>query len=154
MGLSLGRGDAEFVAGIVVLPAAEVNTSFIFPPAREGSVGVSPTLPSTDVQDHLHLVPLGLLGQHVAFLGRGKAALRREAELVERDELRRLLDALLDVVLLLQRSGFRGHEAEHDLLVALRHEAQRLEAAGPLGVVFEEIAVVVHLPNSTSATGS
>ena len=46
---------------------------------------------------------------------------------------------------LFQRAGFRGDQAEHDLLLALGHEAQRLEAAGPLGVVFEEIAVVVGL---------
>ena len=37
----------------------------------------------------------------------------------------------------------RGDEAEHDDLLALGQEAQRLEAAGALGVVFEEIAVVV-----------
>ena len=39
-------------------------------------------------------------------------------------------------------AGLGGDEAEHDLL-ALRHQAQRLEAAGALGVVFHEIAVHV-----------
>ena len=62
---------------------------------------------------------------------------------VERGEFRRLVDAPLDVVLLLQRAALRGDEAEHDDLVALRQEPQRLEAAGALGIVFEEIAVVI-----------
>ena len=91
------------------------------------------------------LRPLLLLGKDVALLGRGKAALRREAELLQRSELGRLVDAALDVVLLLQRAALGGDEAEHHDLVALRQEAQRLEAAGAVGVVFEEIAVVVHL---------
>ena len=37
-------------------------------------------------------------------------------------------------------AGLGGDEAEHDDAV-LRHEPQRLEAAGALGVVFHEIAV-------------
>ena len=66
------------------------------------------------------------------------------AELLERRELRRLVDAALDVVLLLQRADLGGDEAEHHDLVALRQEPQRLEAAGAVGVVFQEIAVEVH----------
>ena len=41
-------------------------------------------------------------------------------------------------------AGLGGDQAEHDLL-ALGHEAQRLEAAGPLVVVLEEEAVDVEL---------
>jgi hypothetical protein len=37
-----------------------------------------------------------VLGQDIAFLGRGEAALRREAELIEVDEFRRLIDAALE----------------------------------------------------------
>ena len=44
----------------------------------------------------------------------------------------------------LQPAGFSGDEAEHDHL-ALRHEPQRLEAAGPLVVVLEEETVHVEL---------
>src|SRR5205807_2289116 len=73
---------------------------------------------------------------------RRKAALRAQAKLVERDVPGRLVDPPLDVVFFLKRTGLRGHEAEHHVLVALRDEAQRLEPAGALGVVFEEIAVI------------
>src|SRR5438309_1304227 len=49
------------------------------------------------------------------------------------------LDATLDVVLLLHDRTLRRDEAEHRHL-ALWQEAQGLEAAGPLAVVFEEVA--------------
>src|SRR5258705_2601484 len=42
------------------------------------------------------LGPLLLLGQDVAFLGRGEAALRRDRELVEWGEFGSLLEAALD----------------------------------------------------------
>src|SRR5215467_4801503 len=57
----------------------------------------------------------------------------------------RFLDAALDIVLLLECAALGGDEAEHDDLVALGQEAQRLEAAGALGIVFEKITVVVDL---------
>ncbi len=79
--------------------------------------------------------------KHVAFFGRGEAALRRQAELIEGDVFGRLVDAALDVVLAFQLAGFRGDQAEHQLLVAFGKEAQRLETAGAIAVVFEEIAV-------------
>src|SRR5262249_60315888 len=87
---------------------------------------------------HLHdppqLRPLLVLGQDIALLARGEAALRGEAELVEVDEFRGLLDAALERVLLLERAAFGGCEAEHHPL-ALWHEAQRLEPArGVAGV--------------------
>src|SRR3970040_922498 len=44
------------------------------------------------------LRPLLLLGQHIALLGRGEAALRAQAELVVGDVFLRLGDAALDVV--------------------------------------------------------
>src|SRR5438132_10930365 len=82
---------------------------------------------------HLHdppqLRPLLVLGQDIAFLARGEAALRGEAELVDVDEFRRLVDAALERVLGFERAALRGDEAEHHHL-ALGHEAQRLEAAG------------------------
>src|SRR2546429_4674997 len=81
-----------------------------------------------DLDDHAQLLPLLLLGEHVAVLGGGETALRRERELLEVDEFRRLVDAALDRVLAFELAGLRGDEAEHHGL-ALRHEAQRLEAA-------------------------
>src|SRR5260221_65259 len=80
--------------------------------------------------DHRELRPLLLFRENVAFFGGGKSALRRETELLGRDKFGSLVDAALEIVLLLQRAELGRDEAEHDLLVALRHEAQRLETAG------------------------
>src|SRR5262245_6024467 len=85
-----------------------------------------------DLDHFTHLGPLLRLGEHVAFLGRGEAALRAERELLERRELCRLVDAALDQVLGLQRAALGGDDADHDDLVALGQEAQRLEASGAL----------------------
>src|SRR5215472_5526755 len=60
---------------------------------------------------HAQLRPLLLLGEHVAFLGGGKAALRRQAELIEACVFGRLLDAALDVALVFQLAGFGGDKA-------------------------------------------
>src|SRR6185312_557608 len=75
-----------------------------------------------DLDDQLQLAPLVLLGEDVALDGRGEAALAREAELLERRVARRLLDAALEVVLRLELAALRRHQAEHDLLVALRQQ--------------------------------
>ena len=107
---------------------------------RQGAAPLPPHL-MRDLDDLAELRPLRLLGEDVALLGGGEAALRGEAELVERREFGRLVDAALDVVFPLERPGLRGDQAEDDAFVALGQEAERLEAAGALGVVFEEIAV-------------
>ena len=99
----------------------------------------SPTL-RRHLDDHLQLRPLLVLGQGVALFGRGKAALRRQAQLIERNIFRRLVDAALDRVLGFEPAGLGGDQAEHDVAV-LGHQLQRLEAAGALAVVFHEIAV-------------
>src|SRR6185295_12295514 len=56
-----------------------------------------------DFFSHFHdapeLRPLLVLGERVAFLGGGEAALPGKGELVEIDELRRLVDAALELVL-------------------------------------------------------
>src|SRR5882672_2881192 len=83
------------------------------------------------------------LGEDVALFGRGEAALRRYRELVERYELARFLQPPLDIVLVLELARLRGDDADHHDLVALRQIPQWLETAGPLGIVFEEIAVIV-----------
>src|SRR5215470_1992647 len=102
-----------------------------------------------DLDDHAKLRPLLLLGEDIAFLGRGKAALGREAQLLDIDVFGRFVDAALDRVLLLQCAALRGDEAEHHLLLPLGHEPQRPEAAGAVGVVFEEIAVDIDLAEQT-----
>ena len=92
-----------------------------------------------DPADQLQLLPLVVLGEDIAFLGRGEAALGRDAELVERDILRSLGDAGLDRLGVLELGELGGEEAEHhDLILDF---SERLEAAGALGVVLEEEAV-------------
>src|SRR5215203_2168081 len=93
--------------------------------------------------DHPQLRPLLVLGENIAFFGGGKAALRRQAKLIERGILGRLVDAALDRILGLQLAAFGGDEAEHYALLALRNEPQGFEAARPIGIVFEEITVEI-----------
>src|SRR6516225_6409929 len=100
---------------------------------------VSPDLPG-DLDDRAQLRPLLALRQNISFFSRGKAALRREAKLIERNVFRGFVDAALDLVAAFERAGFAGDEPEHDRLV-LRHKAQRPKTAGALGIVFHEIAM-------------
>src|SRR5262245_18498297 len=64
------------------------------------------------IDDHPQLRPLLLLAQHVAFLGGGKAALWREAQLLERGVFGGLVEPALDVVLLLEGAVLGGDEAD------------------------------------------
>src|SRR4029079_19584503 len=57
------------------------------------------------LDDHPQLCPLLFFSQHIAFLGGGKSALRRQAELIERDIFCGFIDAPLDVVLRLKTSA-------------------------------------------------
>src|SRR5437763_13609662 len=95
-----------------------------------------------DVDAQLELCLLLLDGEVVAVVRAREAALRREAHVLERHVLRGLIDTALEMVLALELRQLGADEAEHDFL-ALRHEAQRLEAAGALGVVLEEETIDV-----------
>src|SRR5579862_3022905 len=113
------------------MPRAAPVTMATFPATIPGIRLVPPHF-ARDVDNHPQLGPLLLLGEIIAFLGRSEAALRRQAELVERDVLRRLIDPPLESILGFECAGLGRHQPEHDGL-ALRHEAQRFEAAGALG---------------------
>ena len=106
-----------------------------------GSEDLAPDL-ARNIDDQPELRPLLVLGEDIALFGRGEAALRAEAQLLERRIFGGLLDPAQNFVASLERSGLRCDEAEHDGL-ALRQEAQRFEPAGPVAVPFEEIAVDV-----------
>src|SRR5579875_1876025 len=97
-----------------------------------------------DLDDQAQLVPLLGRGEVVALLGRGKAALRRQAQLADVGVLRGLLDAAHDVIPGLQLTALGRHDPEHHLL-ALGQVAQRLEPAGPLIVPLAEEPVHVEL---------
>jgi hypothetical protein len=90
----------------------------------------------------------------VAFLGRGEAALRREAELVESGrELRGLLDPGVRIIsLLFQLPRLRGHD-EQTTFLALRGSAG-LESAGAVGIPFHDEPVHRHAVEQPLATGS
>src|ERR1700722_1528766 len=87
-----------------------------------------------DVDRELQLGPLLFLGEQIALFGGGEAALRGHRKLLQRHETGGLLQPALDVVLLLELAALRGDDADHHDLVALRQIAQRLEAAGALGI--------------------
>ena len=97
-----------------------------------------------DVDDEGQLGDLLVVGQHVALDRRGEAALGRQAQLLERHVLRRLVDASLERVLVLERARLGRDEAEHDHL-ARRHEAQRFEPARARVVVLQKEPVDVQL---------
>src|SRR5262249_7607465 len=102
---------------------------FLAIPRFKVAFSSSPDL-AGELDDHAQFRPLLLLSQDIAFLGRGEAALRREAELLERSEFARFLDAPFDGVLVLERAALGGDETQHHDLVAFWQEAHRLEAAG------------------------
>jgi len=73
-----------------------------------------------------------------------EAALRRQAQLLERHVLGGLVDAALEVVLRFELAELGRHQAEDDGL-ALGQEAERPEVARARVVVLEEVAVDAHL---------
>src|SRR5580692_1006380 len=113
-------------------------------PATMFAIGLFPPHLLGDFADHLELRPLFFLGKSIPFLGRGEAALRRQAKLLEIGEFGGFLDAPLDGVLGFQGAGLGRHQAEHHEAV-LFQIAQRLKAAGAVGVVFHEIAMHLDL---------
>src|SRR5262245_42307916 len=105
---------------------ARVNMTSLLAPDLAGGLDAKPQLRA-----------LLFLGEVVAVVGAGEAALRADAEVLERHELRSLLDAPFQDVLGLELGKLGGNQAEHHLL-ALRDVAQGLEAARALVVVLEE----------------
>src|SRR5580704_12450511 len=137
-------------------PSCAINSAMPRPMPRAAPVTMA-TLPATmfaiglfpphllgDFADHPQLRPLFLFGESIPFLGRGEAALRRQAELLEIGEFCGFLDTPLDGVLGFQTAGLCRHQAEHDEAVFLQ-ALERLETAGTVGVVFHEIAVHLDL---------
>src|SRR5262245_49082206 len=102
----------------------------------------SPPHLTRDLERQAELALLVVDGDLVTVVGAREAALGAQAEVLERDVLRGRFDAALEVVLRLERGHLRADEPEHHLL-ALRHEAQGLEAAGAAGGVLQEERVTV-----------
>src|SRR5262249_35100440 len=64
-----------------------------------------------DLDDAAQFCPLLVLGQQIALLGRGEAALAGNTELVERSIFCRLVDAALELVLAFELAALGGHDA-------------------------------------------
>src|SRR5688572_27412456 len=97
-------------------------------------------LPPDVLGDLLHDLELGPL---TVFLRRAEAATRTDSHALDGEELRSLLDALLQVVLSLGLAVV-ADEAEHANLVAIQ-EAQSIEGAGELAVILEQVTVELQL---------
>ena len=80
--------------------------------------------------------------EQVAFHGRSKTALRAEREILERHVLARFVDSSCEMIRRFHISQLAAHEAQDHRLTA-RHEAQRFEGAGALGLVLEEKSIDV-----------
>src|SRR5262252_5535658 len=102
--------DLRFLSGFL--------SGFLAIPWFKVACSSSPDLVG-EFDDHAQFRPLLFLGQDVAFLGRGEAALRRQAELLERSEFARFLDAALDIVLLLECAALGGDEPSTTTLLPL-----------------------------------
>src|SRR5438552_15330845 len=101
--------------------------------AARPDLSVPPDLPR-DVDDQAQLRPLLLFADLVAFDRAGEAALRAQTHVLQRHELRRLLDARHEAFAGFQRAHFRRHQSQDNCLV-LRHETKRPEITGPPVVV-------------------
>ena len=95
-----------------------------------------------DLLDERKLCPLLRLGQLVADLAACKAALRAEAESVERQILCRLVDARDDAVLVLKQCAFGSHQTE-DYLLVTADRGERLKAAAARVVKLKVVGVDV-----------
>src|SRR5215470_12627429 len=100
----------------------------------------APYLPCR-LHNALELALLLIRAEQVADHIRREAALRADRELIKRQDLRGFINAALECVDSLQLWHLGADEAQHDHL-ALRHEAQRREAAGAWTVIFEQEAVM------------
>ena len=76
---------------------------------------------ASDVDDELHLGPLLVFGDHVAFHHRREAALRAEGQLLERNVLRRRFDRARDGIGIFELADLRAHQPKNDDF-AFRHE--------------------------------
>src|SRR5581483_10594341 len=107
--------------------------------ARFSRSQLSPDL-AGGLDDEAKLRLLFLDGDGIALEGRGEAALRAQAQLLERDVFGGFVDATLQLVLLFERALLRRDQTQHHHL-SLGHEAQGLEAARACVIIFEEEAI-------------
>src|ERR1700750_1964792 len=106
-----------------IAPTPSVTTARIKPPRRCSSPDLR-----CGLDDQVELGDLLVARQRVALDRRREPTLPRQAQLVDRDVLRGLVDAALEQVLALELGSLGRNQAQHHELV-LGHEPQRLKAA-------------------------
>src|SRR5215467_438324 len=107
-------------------------------PARE-QAGLAPHL-AGGLDDELELGPLLLVRQLVARGDARKPTLRRQRQLLQGHVLGGLVDAPLQLVLLLEAAVLGGDQIQHNDVV-LGHEEQRGEVASAGRIIFEEESI-------------
>src|SRR6267378_7194158 len=100
---------------------------------------LTPDLPG-DLDHQLELAALVILAEAVPHLAAREAALRRQAQVLQRHVSGGGVDPLFQKILLFQHRCLGGNQSQ-DHLLSFRHETQRLKAAGAPGVVLEKKAV-------------
>src|SRR5882672_4850527 len=115
-------------AGVPVQPSGTAAGRRLERSWGSGALHGAPDVPR-DLERQPELAPLVVDGDLVTVVGAREPTLRAQAEVLQRHVLRRRLDAPLEIVLLLELGDFRADQPEHHLL-SLRHEPERLEAAG------------------------
>src|SRR6266567_1072884 len=111
-------------------------------PARLGQASAPDRCGGAGDESQLGLLLIGR--EQVAAAGGGESALRADRQVLTVHVPGRLIDAALEVIEGFQDRGLGGDQAEHHD-AAWRDEPQRLEAAGPLGVVLQQEPVHWHL---------
>src|SRR5437867_5717219 len=118
--------------------------------------GASGVLGAPDLARHFQgqaeLTALVVDRDLVAVVRAREAALRAQAEVLERHVLGGGLDAALEIVLGLERRHLGADQAEHDLL-SLGHEPERLEAARAVRIVLNEQPLPAHPPDDRLGGG-
>src|ERR1700722_3220243 len=113
------------------MPRPAPVTTATLPATMFGMRLIPPDL-ARDFADQAQLRPFLILGEDIAFLGRGEAALRRQTKLLEIGEFGGLRDAALDRVLGFERAALGRHQPEHGEAAFLQ-ALERLQPAGAVG---------------------
>src|SRR5581483_6487975 len=96
---------------------------------------------SRRLKHDFQLAPLIILGEEVSGQAGGKAALRTDCDLIERDEAPRLIDSSREVAGRFQVGELRADQTENDRR-AFGNEAQRFEATGAIRIILQQDALM------------
>ncbi len=109
---------------------------------RRPNLGVCAPNPLRRLLNDFELSPLLVFAQHISGDAGRETALRAERELTDVDEPRRVFNPAHKLVDRFDSSRFGGHQTEHDNDL-FADESERLEAAGPFGIVLEQQSIKI-----------